>query len=161
MLHPHDVHGDNEQVNLSNDRRAIGQRKWRGRRRWRATRAVTVTTLLSFCSLLVFSLPHDSIATSKQRKTQQTVNGGQQQEETTTTTTAQFFNFEVEKRILERLDFYLGDPVAVNQLIDNFRTNGGFINQLKAPDRDLYLSLAYSVSQPLVYYGLEDGTIPG
>jgi hypothetical protein len=74
---------------------------------------------------------------------------------------AQQFNYEVEKRILERLEFYLGGPVATNQLIANFRTNGVFRNNLEAVDRDQYLGIAYSVSQPLVYYGLEDGTCSG
>jgi hypothetical protein len=74
---------------------------------------------------------------------------------------AQEFNYEVEKRIVERLQFYLGDPVATNQVIVNFRENGGFVNNMEAADRNLYLALAYSVSQPLVYYGLEDGTCPG
>ena len=75
--------------------------------------------------------------------------------------TAQEFNFEVEQRILERLDFYMGDPVEASTLIENFRTNGVFPNDLRAPDRDLYLPVAFGLSQPLVYYALEDGTIPG
>jgi hypothetical protein len=74
---------------------------------------------------------------------------------------AQEFNYEVEKRIVERLQFYLGGPVATNQVIANFRENGGFANSMEASDRNVYLALAYSVSQPLVYYGLEDGTCPG
>lgn len=72
-----------------------------------------------------------------------------------------YFNFEVEKRILERLDFFLGGPVGVNEIIKNFRTNGGFPNDMWAADRDLYLSLAYAMPQPLVYFGLEDGTCSG
>ena len=74
---------------------------------------------------------------------------------------ANYFNFEVEKRILERLDFYLGGPMNVNEIIHNFRFNDGFPNDMLAADRDLYLKLAYSVSQPLVYFGLEDGTCIG
>ena len=74
---------------------------------------------------------------------------------------ANYFNFEVEKRILERLDFYLGGPMNVNEIIHNFRFNDGFPNNMLASDRDLYLKLAYSVSQPLVYFGLEDGTCIG
>jgi hypothetical protein len=81
---------------------------------------------------------------------------------TTAASKARQFNFEAEKRILvERLDFYLGDPVATNEVIANFRTNGGFPNDMAPRDRDVYLSLAYSASQPLVYHGLEDGTCPG
>jgi hypothetical protein len=74
---------------------------------------------------------------------------------------AQEFNYEVEKRIVERLHSFLGDPVATNQLIANFRKYGGFANNMEAADRDVVLALAYSVSEPLVYNGLEDGTCPG
>jgi hypothetical protein len=74
---------------------------------------------------------------------------------------AQEFNYEVEKRIVDRLHSFLGDPVATNQVIANFRENGGFANNMEAADRNVFLALAYSFSQPLVYYGLEDGTIPG
>ena len=74
---------------------------------------------------------------------------------------AQEFNYEVEKRIVERLQFYLGGPVATNQVIAKFRENGGFANNMEAADRNLYLSLAYSLPQPLVYHGLEDGTCSG
>jgi hypothetical protein len=74
---------------------------------------------------------------------------------------AQQFNYEVEKRILDRLDYYLGDLVATNQFLDNFRDSGGFPNDLKAPDRDLYLKVAYALDQPLVYFGLEDGQCTG
>jgi hypothetical protein len=73
----------------------------------------------------------------------------------------QFFNYEVEKRILDRLGYYLGDLVATNQFLANFRENGGFPNDLKAPDRDLYLTAAYALAQPLIYFGLEDGQCTG
>ena len=71
------------------------------------------------------------------------------------------FNREVEKRILERLEFYLRDPVTTSQMIFNFRENGVFPNRLQAEDRDLYLGVAYGVQQPLVYYAREDGSISG
>jgi hypothetical protein len=74
---------------------------------------------------------------------------------------AQQFNYEVEKRIVERLQSYLGVPVATNHVIANFRESGGFANNMEAADLNLYLALAYGFSQPLVYYGLEDGTFPG
>jgi hypothetical protein len=74
---------------------------------------------------------------------------------------AQEFSYEVEKRIVERLHYFLGEPVATNQVIANFRENGGFLNNMEAADRNLYLAMAYSLPQPLVYYGLEDGTCPG
>jgi hypothetical protein len=72
-----------------------------------------------------------------------------------------YFNFEVEKRILERLDFYLNGPVGVNDMIQKFRTNGGFPHDMLSADRDSYLALAYAMPQPLVYFGLEDGTCLG
>ena len=71
------------------------------------------------------------------------------------------FNREIEKRILERLEFYLRDPVTTSQMMFNFRENGVFPNNLQAEDRDLYLSVAYGVQQPLVYYAKEDGSISG
>ncbi len=74
---------------------------------------------------------------------------------------ARSFNFEVEKRIRERLDFFLSGPVDTAKVLSSFRTNGGFPNSMEAADRDLFLKLAYSVTQPLVYFGLEDGTCPG
>jgi len=71
------------------------------------------------------------------------------------------FNFEVEKRISERLDFFLSGPRDTAKIISSFRSNGGFPNNMDAADRDEFLSLAYGVTQPLVYFGLEDGTCPG
>lgn len=73
----------------------------------------------------------------------------------------QSFNFEVEKRIRERLDFFLSGPVDTASVLSKFRRNDGFPNNMDAADRDLFLALAYSVTQPLVYFGLEDGTCPG
>jgi hypothetical protein len=52
-------------------------------------------------------------------------------------------------------------PRDTAKIISSFRKNGGFLNNLEAADRDHFLALAYSVTQPLVYVGLEDGTIPG
>lgn len=74
---------------------------------------------------------------------------------------ARQFNFEVEKRIRERLDFFLSGPVETSRVLSGFRRNGGFPNDMGAADRDRFLALAYSVMQPLVYFGLEDGTCPG
>jgi hypothetical protein len=71
---------------------------------------------------------------------------------------AQQFNYEVEKRILDRLGYYLGDLVATNQFLANFFFSS---NDFKAPDRDLYLKTAYALAQPLIYIGLEDGQCTG
>lgn len=74
---------------------------------------------------------------------------------------ARQFNLEVEKRIRERLDFFVAGPVDTGRILSGFRRNGGFPNNMDAADRDRFLALAYSVTQPLVYFGLEDGTCPG
>jgi hypothetical protein len=60
---------------------------------------------------------------------------------------AEELNYEAEKRILERLQFYLGDPVATNEVIAKFRESGGFANNIEAADRNLNLALTYSFSQ--------------
>jgi protein-S-isoprenylcysteine O-methyltransferase Ste14 len=74
---------------------------------------------------------------------------------------AQEFTYEVEKRIVERLHYFLAEPVATNQVITNFRENGSFANDMEAADRNLFLALAYSFSRSFVYFGLEDGTSAG
>merc|ERR1719379_2453751 len=50
-------------------------------------------------------------------------------------TSQQFFNFEIAKRIEERLEFFLRQPQTVQEIIQNFRTNGMFENDMRAPDR--------------------------
>ena len=74
---------------------------------------------------------------------------------------AQKFNYEIEKRIRERLDFFLSAPMQTTGIISKFRRNGGFPNMMQAEDRDLFLQLAYSLPSPLIYFGLEDGACPG
>jgi len=71
------------------------------------------------------------------------------------------FNYEVEKRIVDRLTYYMSQAVDTNKIISNFRYSGGFANNLAAPDRDAYLVLDNSLPMPLIYYGLEDGSITG
>ena len=77
------------------------------------------------------------------------------------TTEAQQFNFEVEKRVVDNLNFYLGDPISANELLATYYNNGGFPHRLQAPDRDDYAKLAYSLPEHLIYYGLENGTNVG
>ena len=77
------------------------------------------------------------------------------------TTSANQFNYEVEKRIVDNMNFYLGDPISTDKLLSTYYTNGGFPHGLQAPDRDDYAKLAYSLPEPLIYYGLEDGTNVG
>jgi len=77
------------------------------------------------------------------------------------TSQAQEFNIEIEKRILERLDFYLGGPMDATAVILNFHSNGGFPHDMDGRDRDQFLNLAYGVLQPLVYIGGDDGLCTG
>lgn len=75
------------------------------------------------------------------------------------------FNYEVEKRVLERIDDYMNGPRIANGITAKFRANGGFPHDLQARDRDAYLRFCYSMMQEfkfaLLYYGLEDGTFLG
>ena len=71
------------------------------------------------------------------------------------------FNYEVEKRIVDRLSYYMSQAVETNKIISNFRYSGGFPSNLAASDRDAYLVLDNSLLMPLIYYGLEDGSITG
>jgi hypothetical protein len=59
------------------------------------------------------------------------------------------------------LDYYLGDPVSSSLVISKFRKHKGFDHDMEIEDRDAYSKLAYSVSQPLSYYALEDGSFAG
>jgi len=75
------------------------------------------------------------------------------------------FNYEVEKRVLERIDEYLNGPRIANGITDKIRTNGGFPHNMDARDRNAYLTFSYSLMQQfkfdLLYFGLEDGTFLG
>ena len=75
------------------------------------------------------------------------------------------FNYEVEKRVLERIDDYMNGPRIANSITANFRTNGGFEHNMDSRDRDAYLRFCYSLMQKfkfdMLYVGLEDGTFIG
>ena len=75
------------------------------------------------------------------------------------------FNYEVEKRVIERIDAFLNGPIIANGLTAKFRANGGFPHDMDARDRDAYLRFEYSLMQEIkmdmLYYGLEDGTVIG
>ena len=71
------------------------------------------------------------------------------------------FNYEVEKRVVDRITNFLADPSQTNQFLATYRENGAFRHGLTAPDRDDFIKLAYSVALPLVYCGLEDGSHMG
>ena len=75
------------------------------------------------------------------------------------------FNYEVEKRVLERIDDYMNGPRIANGISAKFRTNGGFPHDMDARDRDAYSRFSYSLMQEfkfdMMYVGLEDGTFMG
>ena len=74
---------------------------------------------------------------------------------------AQQFNYEVEKRVLDRLQNYLGDPVLTLDFLRRLLERDGFPHHLNAPDRDEFLAVSHSLQQPLVYYGSETGICVG
>jgi hypothetical protein len=78
-----------------------------------------------------------------------------------TVSSAQQFNYEVEKRVLDRLRTYLGDPVLTLDFLRRLLERDGFPHHLNAPDRDEYLAVSHSLQQPLVYYGSETGICVG
>lgn len=75
------------------------------------------------------------------------------------------FNYEVEKRVLERINDFMNGPRIANGVTAKFRSNGGFPSDMVAKDRDAYLRFCYSLMQEfkfdMLYYGLEDGTFIG
>jgi len=78
-------------------------------------------------------------------------------------TSQQFFNFEIAKRVEERLEFFLRQPQTVQEIIQNFRTNGMFENDMRAPDRDDLIRTIFGLPESilpskLAYCGFEDGT---
>jgi len=81
------------------------------------------------------------------------------------TTAMSGFNYEVERRVFERVDDFMSGPVHVALLLERFRKNGAFPHQLDVKDRDAYSTLAYSMLNEyqfdMVYYGMEDGTFVG
>jgi len=78
----------------------------------------------------------------------------------------QEFNFEVGQRVRERLQDYMSDPSAIVRLVSEYRSNGPFEHDMRAPDRDAYLKLNEALMRLFpdfdsVYYGLEDGVFVG
>lgn len=79
------------------------------------------------------------------------------------TSSNNFFNFEVAKRVKERLLLYLGQPETVQEIIGNYRTNDLFEYGMTAPDREEVIKLLYTLPDSILptkiaYCGLEDGT---
>ena len=75
------------------------------------------------------------------------------------------FNYEVEKRVFERVDDFMSGPMIVNNLLERFRKNGAFPHNLAVEDKDEYSRLAYSLLNEyefdMIYYGTEDGIFVG
>ena len=66
---------------------------------------------------------------------------------------------KVERRVVDRLRYYMDQAVDTNRLLANFRFSGG--NDYAPSDRDTYLRLNHALPLPLIYYGMEDGSITG
>lgn len=75
------------------------------------------------------------------------------------------FNYEVEKRVFERVDDFMSGPMVVTSLLERFRKNGAFPNELSTADKDAYQTLSYSLLNEykfdMIYYGTEDGIFVG
>ena len=75
------------------------------------------------------------------------------------------FNYEIEKRVLERIDDFMNGPQLANSISAKFRTNGGFPNDMDSRDRDAYAKFSYTLMQEfkfdMMYVGFEDGTFIG
>lgn len=75
------------------------------------------------------------------------------------------FNYEVERRVFERVDDFMSGPTIVTSLLQRFLKNGAFPNQVDVRDRDAYATLAYSLLNEyefdMIYYGTEDGMFMG
>lgn len=64
------------------------------------------------------------------------------------------------------MQFFLGQPKTILEIIQNFRTNDLFENNMTAPDRDSFIQTIFSLPESilpskLAYCGLEDGTYMG
>ena len=68
------------------------------------------------------------------------------------------FNYEVERRVQDRLADFLGVPRDINAFIANLKEKGGFKSgNLRPSDRDEYLKIIMSFPSNLVYAYMEDG----
>ena len=83
----------------------------------------------------------------------------------TFTSTQAAFNYEVERRVFERIDDFMSGPTIVTSLLQRFLENGAFPNDVDVRDRDAYATLAYSLLNEykfdMIYYGTEDGIFMG
>ena len=75
------------------------------------------------------------------------------------------FNYEVERRVFERIDDFMSGPMIVTSLLERFLANGAFPHQGDVRDRDAYATLSYSLLNEykfdMIYYGTEDGVFVG
>eukprot|EP00581_Thalassiosira_minuscula_P018090 CAMPEP_0183711762 /NCGR_PEP_ID=MMETSP0737-20130205/7171_1 /TAXON_ID=385413 /ORGANISM="Thalassiosira miniscula, Strain CCMP1093" /LENGTH=624 /DNA_ID=CAMNT_0025940329 /DNA_START=152 /DNA_END=2023 /DNA_ORIENTATION=- len=72
------------------------------------------------------------------------------------------FNFEVGKRIHERVADFLGPPTAIVLQLQHYRINGVFPEKLGATDRDSFFRVNGALMETYpqfesIYYGMEDG----
>lgn len=75
------------------------------------------------------------------------------------------FNYEVERRVFERIDDFMSGPMIVTGLLERFLENGAFPNDVDVRDRDIYSTLSFSLLNEykfdMLYYGTEDGVFVG
>lgn len=80
-------------------------------------------------------------------------------------TTQASFNYEVEKRVFERVNDFMSGPVVVTSLLERFRKNGAFTHNLNVSDKNAYSQISFGLLNEykfdMIYYGTEDGIFVG
>ena len=71
------------------------------------------------------------------------------------------FNFQVERRVLDRLNDFMDAPTEVLNAIAKFRDSGVFDHDLDFRDRDDFVRIGHAMMEEFevdyIYFGLEDG----
>ena len=126
---------------------------------------IAPTTFVNVLAVLTTSILSTRSSSNNGLVSAAVASGGSSSGTCSSASSSSFFNYEVEKRVLERIDDAMTNPVVATGLQSKYRANFGFNNFIAAQDRDEYLKLSYSLLQELrvdlVYFGLEDGTFMG
>ena len=67
----------------------------------------------------------------------------------TSSSSSSFFNYEVEKRVLERINDFMTYPIIATGFQSKYRSNRGFSHNISAQDRNEYFKVSYSLLQEL------------
>ena len=83
-----------------------------------------------------------------------------------TVVSAAEWNFEISRRVNEKVAQFMKDPISIVRIISEFRANHGFPHDMAAPDRNAYMRLNDALLSQYphfesIYYGLEDGVFVG